>query len=198
MWSETQQLQNGADAGALADRPGLCAGRLREPRRDRADHSPSRIATAARPTGTVLTADHQLRSPSGPPTRTRTGSPRSSVCDHEPGSPRQATAKWGAPDRRQAIFPLTFSWCEWQAQTGGGWSGTTPQTILLTKTSTTDVHRPVRQRRPRRVRLGQAQRGTLHQGQRHRPDHQLRHRQHRRRAAARTADFEALMRHRPS
>ena len=37
MWSERQQLQNGADAGALADRPGLCPRHLREPRGNGAD-----------------------------------------------------------------------------------------------------------------------------------------------------------------
>jgi len=37
-----------------------------------------------------------------------------------------------------AVLPITFSWCEWQQQTGGGMpSGTTVRTIYFTKTSNT-------------------------------------------------------------
>ena len=49
-----------------------------------------------------------------------------------------ATVGWGAPSRGTAVLPLTFSYCEWLQQTGGGMpSGTTARTIYFTKTSNT-------------------------------------------------------------
>jgi hypothetical protein len=49
-----------------------------------------------------------------------------------------ATVAWGAPDSGTAVLPLTFSWCEFSQQTGGGLpSGTTVRTIYFTKTSNT-------------------------------------------------------------
>jgi hypothetical protein len=48
----------------------------------------------------------------------------------------RATATWGAPTGGTAVLPLTFSYCEFKAQTGGAApSGTTPRTIYLTKSS---------------------------------------------------------------
>lgn len=57
-----------------------------------------------------------------------------------------ATVAWGAPGSGTAMLPLTFSWCEFAQQTGGGLpSGTTVRTIRLTKTSgTTDCTGPSR------------------------------------------------------
>jgi hypothetical protein len=49
-----------------------------------------------------------------------------------------ATVGWGAPSRGTAVMPLTFSWCEFAQQTGGGLpSGSTARTIYFTKTSNT-------------------------------------------------------------
>jgi Flp pilus assembly protein TadG len=49
-----------------------------------------------------------------------------------------ATVGWGGPSRGTAVLPLTFSYCEWMQQTGGGQpSGTTARTIFFTKTSGT-------------------------------------------------------------
>ena len=49
-----------------------------------------------------------------------------------------ATVAWGAPGAGTAVLPLTFSWCEFEQQTGGGVpSGTTVHTIHFTKTSNT-------------------------------------------------------------
>jgi Flp pilus assembly protein TadG len=45
-----------------------------------------------------------------------------------------ATVGWGGPSRGTAVLPLTFSWCSFKAQTGGGLpSGTTEQIIKLSK-----------------------------------------------------------------
>jgi len=55
----------------------------------------------------------------------------------------RATVAWGFPGAGTAVLPITFSWCEWQAQTGGGApSSTTPVTILFTKTSGTGCTGP--------------------------------------------------------
>jgi len=49
-----------------------------------------------------------------------------------------ATVGWGAPNHGTAVMPLTFSWCEFSQQTGGGLpSGTVARTIYFTKTSNT-------------------------------------------------------------
>ncbi|MGZ4669430.1 MAG: pilus assembly protein TadG-related protein [Blastococcus sp.] len=49
-----------------------------------------------------------------------------------------ATVGWGGPSGGTAVLPLTFSWCEFAQQTGGGMpSGTTVRTIYFTKTSQT-------------------------------------------------------------
>ena len=55
----------------------------------------------------------------------------------------RATAKWGGPVAGPAVLPLTFGWCEWKAQTGGGIpSSTTPVVIHTTKTSNTGCTGP--------------------------------------------------------
>jgi Flp pilus assembly protein TadG len=54
-----------------------------------------------------------------------------------------ATVAWGTPGAGTAELPLTFSWCEFAAQTGGGVpSGTTPRTILFPKKSDTGCTGP--------------------------------------------------------
>jgi Flp pilus assembly protein TadG len=54
-----------------------------------------------------------------------------------------STVAWGAPSGGTALLPLTFSWCEFAAQTGGGLpSGTTSRTILLPKKSDTGCTGP--------------------------------------------------------
>jgi Flp pilus assembly protein TadG len=45
-----------------------------------------------------------------------------------------ATVGWGAPSQGTAVVPLTFSWCSFAAQTGGGLPSTeTQQTIMFSK-----------------------------------------------------------------
>jgi hypothetical protein len=54
-----------------------------------------------------------------------------------------ATVAWGMPGAGTAVLPLTFSWCEFEAQTHGGLpSSTVVQTILFTKTSATGCTGP--------------------------------------------------------
>jgi Flp pilus assembly protein TadG len=54
-----------------------------------------------------------------------------------------ATVAWGSPGAGTAVLPLTFSWCEFDAQTHGGLpSTTTVRTVLFTKTSNTGCTGP--------------------------------------------------------
>jgi Flp pilus assembly protein TadG len=47
-----------------------------------------------------------------------------------------ATVGWGDPSNGTAVLPLTFSWCSFKAQTGGGVpSNTTLQTVKLSKSA---------------------------------------------------------------
>jgi Flp pilus assembly protein TadG len=47
-----------------------------------------------------------------------------------------ATVGWGGPSQGTAVLPVTFSWCSFVAQTGGGLpSGTTNQIIKLSKSA---------------------------------------------------------------
>jgi Flp pilus assembly protein TadG len=56
-----------------------------------------------------------------------------------------ATVAWGTPGAGTAELPLTFSWCEFAAQTGGGLpSGTVSRTIYFPKTSGTGCTGPSR------------------------------------------------------
>lgn len=52
------------------------------------------------------------------------------------GVEAQASARWGPPSGGVSILPLTFSWCEFAAQTGGGVpSQTTERIIRFTSSS---------------------------------------------------------------
>lgn len=54
-----------------------------------------------------------------------------------------ATVGWGGPSRGTAVLPLTFSWCSFEIQTGGGLpSGTTQHTIRLSKTAVDECTGP--------------------------------------------------------
>jgi hypothetical protein len=47
-----------------------------------------------------------------------------------------ATVAWGNPGAGTAVLPITFSWCSFKAQTGGGVpTSTTPAVIMFPKTA---------------------------------------------------------------
>jgi Flp pilus assembly protein TadG len=140
MYAERQQLQTGADAGALAIAQdcgrGVCG-------------TPSQTAQG-------LATDNLNR---GVPTATVTSQTASQVTVRNVGVKQHwfapvlgvdsstltasATAAWGSPTGGTAVLPLAFSLCEWRKQTGGGMpSGTTPTTIYLTKSSASDIATP--------------------------------------------------------
>src|SRR3954454_20736798 len=137
MYWERQELQTGADAGALAIAQ---------------DCSRGGCVTAAKTAQDMASAN--LNPKALPPTATVTRPTANSVTVRTTGVRKhffapvlgvdstilsaQATASWGSPVSGTARLPLTFSWCEWQAQTGGGLpSGTTERVILFPKKSDT-------------------------------------------------------------
>ncbi|MFP5283981.1 MAG: pilus assembly protein TadG-related protein, partial [Actinomycetes bacterium] len=133
MWATRQQLQNGADAGALAIAQACARGACGTP-----SQTAQELATAnvdgVLATGTVTSL-------SASTVRVET----SAVRDHwfapilgvdQTTLTARAAVRWGSPSRGTAMLPLAFSWCEWKAQTGGAMpSGTTPRTILFPKES---------------------------------------------------------------
>ena len=135
LWTQRLQLQAGADAGALAIAQdcargaSLCASPL-STAQQMANENVNLFAATA--TVTALSSSSVTVHNSG--IRDYWFAPalgyQSSNID------TQATAVWGAPTGGTAVLPLTFSYCEFKAQTGGGQpSGTTSRTVYFTKSS---------------------------------------------------------------
>ncbi|MFC8597919.1 MULTISPECIES: pilus assembly protein TadG-related protein [unclassified Isoptericola] len=143
LWSERQQLQTAADAAALAVAQDCAAGTCGTPT------TTARTLTTAN-AGAAATAA-VVGAPPTPGGGTVTVS-TSGVSTHwfapvlgvdESTVSARATASWGGPSAGTAVLPLAFSWCEFQAQTGGGLpSGTTERTIFFTKSSGTSCTGP--------------------------------------------------------
>lgn len=143
LWAERRQLQNGADAGALAIAQDCARGACGDPtgtaNQFAVANNPA-TATAATPTASVTLAPGSVTVSNA------------TVQDHwfapvlgidESGISASATARWGVPTSGTAVLPLTFSWCEWKAQTGGGSpTGTVERTIIFTKDSGTGCTGP--------------------------------------------------------
>jgi Flp pilus assembly protein TadG len=141
MWSDKQQLQTGADAGALAVAQDCALGTCDEAT---SDQTATRLAVANKNDGSA-TGDAVLAS--GKVT-VHTATERqhwfASVLGFNSSTIRaRATAGWGGPSGGTAVLPMTFSKCEWDTQTGGGMpSGTTEHTIKFTKSSGTSCTGP--------------------------------------------------------
>jgi len=135
MWVQRQQLQTGADAGALAIAQNCAALR---PECASAGTSAQVMSAANVNSGpstalvTTLTSSKVTVKNSG--VRDNLFAP---ILGHDqtPIS-ASATAEWGAPVKGTSLLPLAFSYCEFKQQTGGGLpSATTATTIFFTKTS---------------------------------------------------------------
>jgi Flp pilus assembly protein TadG len=140
MWSERQQLQTGADAGALAIAQDCAKGTCGSPTQTAQSLAVANVH-GQQTTGaiTALTTSKVTVRTSG--VKKHWFAPVLGV--DESTISAQATARWGGPIGGTAVLPLAFSWCEWKAQTGGGLpTGTTPRTILLSKTSGTTCTGP--------------------------------------------------------
>jgi Flp pilus assembly protein TadG len=140
--AQRQQLQTGADAGALAIAQDCARNNCGTPAAtaqslavvNTNDGKASTVVSA------VTTASHTV---------TVTASSQRTFLfaqvlgvDHGDAAAK-ATVIWGTPGRGTAVIPLTFSWCEFALQTGGGLpSGTIERTILFTKGSATSCTGP--------------------------------------------------------
>jgi len=144
MWAEKRELQNGADAGALAIAQ-ACANDPASCTMSMASSTATSYAVANRnggnPTASIvsLTSGQVTVSTSDPHENwfaTIFGSNESAVS-------ARATAAWGGPNGG-GTFPLAFSVCEWAAQAGspGGLESTNQLRIALTKTSTSTCNGP--------------------------------------------------------
>ncbi|MBB1024486.1 MULTISPECIES: pilus assembly protein TadG-related protein [unclassified Dietzia] len=134
--SERQQLQTGADAAALAIAQDCARGNCRTPR-DTAQQFLTANTIDAEATAGVV--------PVPTPSSGRVSVTGSGIREHwfapvlginETAIAATATTGWGAPTGGRAVLPLTFSLCDFRAQTGGGMpSGTVRRTIYASKTA---------------------------------------------------------------
>jgi Flp pilus assembly protein TadG len=133
LWTQRLQLQTGADAGALAIAHDCALGDCGNSTQTAQDMATRNMnSDAATATVTTLTSSSVTVHNSG--VRDYWFAPvlgfDSSTINTD------ATATWGAPTGGTAVLPLTFSYCEFSAQTGGLLpSGTTSRTIYFTKSS---------------------------------------------------------------
>ncbi len=133
LWTQKLQLQTGADAGALAIAHDCAIGACGTPSQTAQSLATSNMNfDAATATVLALTSSSVTVRNSG--VRNYWFAP---VLGFDSTTiTTEATATWGAPTGGTAVLPLTFSYCEFLAQTGGLMpSGTTERTILFTKSS---------------------------------------------------------------
>jgi Flp pilus assembly protein TadG len=117
MWAERQQLQNGADAGALAVAQDCARGECGAPARTAQDLATANSRGAAVSANTVDVRADQVSVGTSSTVKHLfapvLGIRSSTLSAH-------ATASWGAPSGGTALLPIAVSWCDFQAQTGGG------------------------------------------------------------------------------
>jgi Flp pilus assembly protein TadG len=135
LWTQRLQLQAGADAGALAiaqdcARSAILCGIPLSTAQQLANGNVNLSAATA--TVSALSSSQVTVSNSG--VRDYWFAP---VLGYDSTTiVAQATATWGAPTGGTAVLPLTFSYCEFLAQTGGLLPSTiTQRTIYFTKSS---------------------------------------------------------------
>jgi Flp pilus assembly protein TadG len=141
MWSEHQQLQNGADAGALAIAQNCGRGACGDTA-GTAQQLASANHVGPGAGASVVSLGASEVTVRATATRAHFFAPVLGIKSSQLSA--QATVGWGSPSGGTAVLPLTFSWCEWKQQTVNGLpSGTTERVIYLTKSSgTTDCTGP--------------------------------------------------------
>ena len=135
MYAQRQQLQAGADAGALAIAQDCSAGSCGS-----AAATAQTLASANLNSGTSTASVPSL-------TSSKVTVTNSGVAEHlfapvlgidSSDLSTTATVEWGTPTGGTADLPLTFNRCEFDAQTGGGVpSDTIERTVLFSKSSAT-------------------------------------------------------------
>jgi Flp pilus assembly protein TadG len=140
VYAEKARLQTAADAAALAVAQdcarGACGDMLATAsaivRANEGEATSRQPVLSSAPTSVTVTGDKPLRHWFAPV-----------IGIDETAVAATATVAWGTPGAGTAELPLTFSWCDFAAQTGGGLpSGTTVRTIRFTKTSATGCTGP--------------------------------------------------------
>lgn len=140
--AERQQLQTGADAGALAVAQDCGRNACGTP-----SATAQSFAVSNTNDGKAVTAVSPVTATTHTVTVTAS-SLRTHVFAQVLGIDTtnvvaKATAVWGTPGDGTAVIPLTFSWCEFKLQTGGGLpSGTIERTILFSKAAATSCTGP--------------------------------------------------------
>lgn len=143
MLSDQQRLQNSADASAVAIAQDCARHNCGIPTQTATSFTDANFGTGAT---AAIVGDPP--SPSNPHVEVRT-----SAVSHHFFAPvlgvdsnevvAQATARWGYPSGGTSMLPITFSWCEFQAQTGGRVPSQTAQRIIYsTKGSDTTCTGP--------------------------------------------------------
>ena len=144
VYSERRQLQNGADAAALAIAHD-CASALpacgtHQATADELTDLNYDEAGSTRGTPVVTMGTSEV-TVDNPGTQDHWLAPVLGIASSDVTA--SATATWGAPGSGTAVLPLAFSWCAFQAQTGGGLpTGDDPILIEWTKTDDTTCTGP--------------------------------------------------------
>lgn len=138
LWSARQHLQTGADAAALAVAQDCARSACGTPSTTAQNFAAANYKDQV----TAKVTDPALTFSSGKVTVHTSSAQRhlfAPILGYDQSNvSAAATAGWGNPTSGTAVLPLTFSWCEFVAQTGGGLpSGTTTRTIYFTKSSGT-------------------------------------------------------------
>jgi Flp pilus assembly protein TadG len=116
LWTQQLQLQTGADAGALAIAHDCALGACGTPSQTAQSMAASNMNFDAA-TATVLTLTSSSVTVRNTGIRNYWFAP---VLGFDSSTiTTEATATWGAPTGGTAVLPLTFSYCEFLAQTGG-------------------------------------------------------------------------------
>ena len=132
MYAERQQLQNGADAGALAIAQDCARGTCGSTGQTAQQFATSNLNKAtSTATVTSLTASQVTVRNAG--IKQHWFAPVLGVNSSTISA--SATVAWGSPTGGTAVLPLAFSLCEWRKQATAGMPSGTTQTIYLTKTS---------------------------------------------------------------
>lgn len=142
VYSERRQLQNGADAAALAVGHD-CAGGDCGAWQTTADELTGANYRAAGSTHgvPVVTFGTSEVTVDNPGVQDHWLAPVLGVASTDVTA--SATVRWGAAGSGTAVLPLAFSWCAFEAQTGGGLpTGTDPVVIQWTKTDDTTCTGP--------------------------------------------------------
>ena len=143
-YSDRQQLQSGADAAALAIAQDCARADCRVPAQTAQALAAANMGDGA---AAATVTDPALRPASGRVTVKNTGTTEHWFAPiigfDETDLATYATARWGYPSGGTTVLPMTFSWCEFAKQTGGGLPSSTVQhTIRFTKTSGTGCTGP--------------------------------------------------------